>query len=248
MKKISLFLLICTFSSKAFSQSFNPKYGSPVLVLIVTNPWLMVIGSDVPSFVVYENGQIIYKKTINNVVKYYEANLGNEEAKKTISELGLTDSLLKLPKYINASNSSDQPTNELLLNLDSLTEISVYGNLRETNGEARLKTPQPFLTIYDNIIKYENSSAKTWLPDSIEVIVSGYSYAPEKSLLWPQNWPDLKSNTTVKRGDSLYSIYLDKKYFNEFIKLRSSLKEKQAILINGKKFSISYRLPFPNLK
>ncbi len=207
----------------------------------------MVIGSDVPSFTLYENGQIIYKARVGKIYKYVQAKIDTGQLKKTITELGITDSLLKLPKQIQASTWTDQPTNELLLNFDTLTQISVYGNLR-SEGKARSQTPKSFLTVYDNIIGYKNNKATAWLPDSIEVMATAYSYAPEKSLLWPKGWPGLKNPGTVKRGENLYSFYLDKRYYNDFIKLISSLKEKQAIEINGQKFSISYRLTFPNLR
>ena len=57
----------------------------------------------------------------------------------------------------------------------------------------------------------------------------------------------LESPKTVKRGED-YSVYIDKKDYDEFIKYYSSMGEKQAVEINGKKMAIDYRLPFPNLK
>jgi hypothetical protein len=41
---------------------------------------------------------------------------------------------------------------------------------------------------------------------------------------------------------------LPKSQFENFLKMRRRLKEKQAVLINGGKYSLSYRLPFPNLR
>jgi hypothetical protein len=60
-------------------------------------------------------------------------------------------------------------------------------------------------------------------------------------------WNDIKSETTVKRNEDLYSIYLDKEYYEEFIELLKNTKEKQAVEINVEKYSLTYRLPFPNL-
>ncbi|MET4014140.1 hypothetical protein ABIB62_003995 [Mucilaginibacter sp. UYP25] len=142
-----------------------------------------------------------------------------------------------------ASTSTDQPTNELLMNFDTLTDIRGYGNLRG-DEKARLQTPKPFLTIYDSLVAYKNIKATVWLPDSIEIMANGYSYAPEKSLIWPKNWPDLKNAATIKRGENFYSIYLDKKPMKNFIKMLSSLKEKQAVEINGQKFSLSLPITF----
>lgn len=57
MTKILLTLLLTFSLTISFGQTFNEKYGQPIIVLIETDPWLMVIGSDVPTFALYENGQ-----------------------------------------------------------------------------------------------------------------------------------------------------------------------------------------------
>lgn len=245
-------LLITTFLllnlTKSIGQHYNENYGQPIVVLIETNPWLMVIGSDVPSFALYENGQIIYRKIVEKRYKYFQIKNDREKTQGIIKSFGITDSLMKQPDYIEASGSTDQPTNILLLNFDTLRQISVYGSLKDPKSQARTKTPKQFLTVYDNIIKFEDNSALEWLPDTIEVMATKYSHSPEKPLKWNSEWGDIKSPTTVKRSNDLYSIYLDKKYLEKFFELLKSLKEKQAVEINGEKYSLTYRLPFPNLR
>lgn len=231
----------------AFGQTSSDTYGKPVIVLVETDPWLMVIGSDSPTFALYENGQIIYKKAINKEWKYFEVQNDKQTIKKIIASLGIADSLMQQQDYIVASNWTDQPTNILRLDFDTLKQISVYGSLRRLKSEERQKTPNSFLTVYDNIIKFEDSSAVEWLPDTFEVLATNYSYSPEEPLQWKSEWNDINSKTTVKRSADLYSIYLDKKYFQDFIQLLISMKEKQAVVINGEKYSLSYKLPFPNL-
>lgn len=246
IKKLLASIILLLSGMLVYSQHYNNTYGKPIVVLTVTNPWLMVIGSDVPAFALYENGQVIYKKITDRHVKYYEVKVDHEKQLSLLSTLQITDSLKRLPERIKASSWTDQPNNELILNFDSVKMTDVYGNLKGT--DVRAKTPKPFLATYDAIMDFKADNAKEWMPDSVEVMLSGYSYAPEKSALWPANWPDLKDPNTVSRGDDLYSVYLDKKHFVDFIKLISSLKEKQAVEINGKKFAVSYRLPFPNIR
>lgn len=248
MKKYIIILLFTLNFANSFAQTFNEKYGQPVIVLIETDPWLMVIGSDVPTFALYDNGQIIYKKIVDNELKYFEVTNNIETTQKIIKSFGITDNLMIQKEYIEASNSTDQPTNIMLFNFDSIRQISVYGRLRDISNEARINTPKDFLKVYDNIIKFDDLNAKEWLPDYIEVMATKYSYSPEVPLEWNKEWNDIKSESTVKRSDDLYSIYLDKKYFKDFIKLLSSIKEKQAVEINGEKYFLSYRLPFPNLQ
>lgn len=247
MKKIFFILLILLSNNFSFAQQWNEKYGEPIVVLIETDPWLMVIGSDVPTFALYENGQIIYKKNVDQKWKYYEVINDRETTQKIIKSFGITDSLMNEKEYFEVSNFTDQPTNILLLNFDTLKEISVYGNLHKKNIEDRKNTPKDFLTVYDNIKEFKSKNVNEWLPDNIEILLTDYSHSPDTPKSWPENWPNLNSELTLKRSEFLYSLYLPKEYFDDFIKLISDLKEKQAVEINGKKFSISYRFPFPNL-
>lgn len=247
MKKYIFGLLLLFIANHSFGQEWNEEYGQPIVVLVETNPWLMVIGSDVPTFALYENGQIIYKKVVKKKWKYFEVSNDRETTQKIIKSFGITDSLMDQPDYIKASSWTDQPNNILLLNLDTLRQISVYGSLAEKQSEARKNTPKDFLTVYDNIKQFESNGAKDWIPDNIEIMLTDYSHSPEEPKEWPADWPNLESESTVKRNEFLYSLYLSKQNFDDFKKLISELKEKQAVEINGKKFSVSYRLPFPNL-
>ncbi|WP_437918722.1 hypothetical protein [Sphingobacterium sp. LRF_L2] len=72
MTRYILVFLLSLSLTISIGQTFNEKYGQPIITLIETAPWLMVIGSDVPTFVLYENGQIIYKKVINKKWEYFE--------------------------------------------------------------------------------------------------------------------------------------------------------------------------------
>jgi hypothetical protein len=246
-KYLIALLVLCRFTS-SWGQHFNATYGQPIVVLYETDPWLMVIGSDVPSFALYENGQIIYKQVSDKRVKLVEVTHDRDQTQAIIKTLGITDSLMNERPIIEASNATDQPNNILLLNFGKVKQIQVYGSLRNPKGEARSKTPKDFLTVYDRLIHFEDQAAKEWLPDTIEVMATGYSHSPEKPLKWNTAWNDLKSPTTIKRGNNLYSIYITKSQFPDLVKLLRSTKEKQAVEINGEKYSLSYRLPFPNLR
>ena len=246
-KRYLIIVALLMIFNLSYGQKWNEKFGAPKVVLIETNPWLMVIGSDVPTIAIYESGYIVYKRVVKKRMKYYSVKIDSVKTQELISDLGITNKLVKMKDYIEASSWTDQPTNELILNLDSVIVKRVYGNLRN-DKKVRKKTPKHFLSVYDRLIKYENKDAKEWKPDFIEIMLTDYSYSPEDPIKWPKEWPDLKGSLTVKRSESLYSLYLPKENFKEFIKLISELKEKQAVEINGKKFSLSYRFPFPNLR
>lgn len=248
MRKYLFTILALVLSTIALGQTYNESYGRPIVVLYETDPWLMVIGSDVPTFALYENGQIIYRKIKDKKYKYFEVKHDHDTTQKIIKSFGITDSLMSQKKYIEASDWTDQPSNIMILNFDTVSELTVYGSLSSPKSEAREKTPKDFLTVYDNLIKFEDKEAIEWIPDNIEVLATKYSYSPETPLKWNSEWNDINSSTSVKRNDDLYSIYLDRKYFDDFISLLKKIKEKQAVEINGEKYSLSYRLPFPNLR
>jgi hypothetical protein len=246
-KRFAFFFLLFLLLTNAFGQRFDKEYGTPVIVLTQINPWLQVIGSDVPDFALYDKGRIIYKKSEAGKPKYFEVKLNEAETQQAVYALGITDSLMQLSSFIEVSQATDQPTNELVLNFDSTKIISVYGNLK-TDQKARKQTPKAFLTVYDRIIRYQSPKAKEWVPSSIEVFLTEYSHSPETPRSWPKNWPDLKDSKKVRRSENLYSLYLDKNQLEELKQLVGSLKKNQAVLVNGKKFSVSYRFPFPNLR
>ncbi|GAO42676.1 hypothetical protein [Flavihumibacter petaseus] len=240
----TLFLFCCLTS---FAQQFKSQYGKPLVVLVVTDPWLMVIGSDVPCFALYEKGQIIYRKVVNKRYQYFEVKYDSIRVRSIMKSLDLDDGVSRLGESTEASDRAEQPANILLLNFDTLQQIGVYGNLRDPESDARSKTPKSFLTVFDNILKFDDPAAKPWVPDTVEVMASKYDLSPETPLAWNKEWSDLHSKTTVQRSDELYSIYLDKKYFADFIKLLRGLKTRQAVQINGEKYALSYRFPFPNM-
>ena len=127
---------------------------------------------------------------------------------------------------------------------DTTHKIGVYGNLRKQK-EVREKAPSELLTLFDYYTGYNNSNATDWEPTHIEVMIWPYDYAPEKSIIWPSDWPDINSSSTRKRGDS-YSIYLPFEHYDKLKRFIATRNEKGAVEINGEKWAISTRSPFPH--
>ncbi|TKD12666.1 hypothetical protein [Polyangium fumosum] len=84
----------------------DPK---PLVVLRERNPWLMVLGSDVPTIVVYEDGLVVYHKLVGNKAEALTANVGAEAAKKLGEELATAD-FMALPAQASVTAATDQPT------------------------------------------------------------------------------------------------------------------------------------------
>jgi hypothetical protein len=245
MNRLLILTLIIFGALPVFGQYNDPTYGTPQIVLFERNPWLMVIGSDTPTFVLYEKGQIIYKKTSENKQTIFEVQLDPEQKRSFIADIGLSKDFYALPKEIVATGWTDQPSNQLVINLDNPKNIYVYGNLRRA-GSLEKPPPEAFLNVYKKLIDYTNTNAKEWAPRRMEVMFWDFSYAKNKTP-WPKDLPDLNSPTTIKFPGDMYSVFLEPPFFERFKSFFASIGEKTAVEINGKKMAISYRYPFPNI-
>lgn len=209
----------------------------PQVVLIETDPWLMVIGSDSPSFVMYSDGQVIYRSETG----YRTVTLSPERQAEIIAEMQFGDAMSKYA----GSKATDQSTSIIiLLNEGKVQGASVYGSLRRS--EVRSKVPPNIVAAYDKLHGFQDPNAIEWLPEKIEVMIWPYEYAPEASIHWPRDWPAIDDSGTVQRGDS-YSIFLPSAHFDELKAFVRTRNEKGAVEIGKRKWALSWRLPLPGM-
>jgi hypothetical protein len=249
-------ILICT---SVHALDIDPFKGpKPIAVLMQTDPWLMVIGSDAPMVVTYDDGQVVYTKREKEKPPVLLAKqLTTNELAAVRKELASFGDYSKLKRYYDlAPHVTDLPETKIYLAPDAGNLVTtVYGlMIRDTHlpaystvGEDRKpeKLPEPIKAVHSYLTSLDFADAKPWAPPFIEAMVWGYDYAPDDSIHWPKDWPGLDSPSTLKRGDA-YSIFLPGK---ELPKLRGFLKarkEKGAVEIGGKKWAVSIRYTFPS--
>ena len=219
----------------------------PLVLVYVRDPWRMVIGSDSPVFALYDNGLVIYSSGMKEPEKAFLSKLlSPTELKELLAALDLERRLAGLDgKHISASEKTDQPTSRLCYLINGQRRaVSVYGSIHAGRPE-RERVPKPFLEAFDFLTQFRAKGASQWLPPHIEVLIWPFDYSRETSKQWPKEWPRLDDPTTKKRGGDLYSLFLDSKHFASFLDLLHSMTSGQAVLIGGKKWAISYRIPFP---
>jgi hypothetical protein len=248
---LGIILLICiscksSKNSEKLERVYVEEYGKPLVVLLETNPWLMVIGSDSPSFVLYDNGVLIYSEIIDRKLFRKLVVFNQNEMNEFIEYLSIDESIYDLDKEIISSEWTDQPTNIIYLNIMKMKKIMVYGRV-ETSNDVRNRTPDAFINLYDKIKHYRKENSFEWMPPKIEVMFWDYNYAP-KSRKWIEGFPDLNSQSTINRGGDSYSIFIEGDEYELFIKYFKEMGEKEAVEINGRKMAISYRIPFPNIE
>src|SRR5262249_43171895 len=162
-------ILLC-FSLSCFSLAqrnqstpLSPDY-EPVVMLTEHNPWLMVVGSDSPSFVLYRNGVVIYLKDR----AYRTATLSSDDTGTLLRQLDLP-ALESLNDSYSWSSATDQPDNVFVFRIaDKRKRISVYGNLRRSQPPAQPPAPAKLYSTLQALVKYDAPASLEWTPDFIE--------------------------------------------------------------------------------
>jgi len=207
------------------------------VVYIESDPWLSVIGSDSPSFALYDDGLTIFRDEDG----FRSIRLNVEELRTLRASLSDAHDP-NLAGWYEAAGATDQPENTLLLYRDEPVFLSVYGSLEDP--EVRLRLPARVHDAMLYVRSFRHDGSADWLPEQVEVMIWPYENAPEASIAWKTEWPGLSDPSTVRRGDS-YSLYLPSSELDELRAFLASGNSRGAILIDGRKWAASFRIPFP---
>jgi hypothetical protein len=216
----------------------------------------MVIGSDTPRVAVYENGDVIFVKRVNDRLVYHHVTLATDELEKVREQLKPVLALKDLkPGYNILPNATDQPQAMFYLRAgEREVATSVYGLMATgtklpaytefPKGPKATVPPDELLKLHKWLCELDYPNSKKWTPKYVEVMLWDYSYAPDESIRWPEDWPSLNTERAIQRGDS-YSIFLDGSLLPKLREFLVTRKETGAVEIERKKMAASYRFVFP---
>lgn len=226
-------------SSTCFAPANADEIPCPATVLLIEyDPWRTVIGSDSPTFALYQDGRTIFR----HEKQFQHTSLTSEEFGSIIDG---ASSLANLDSFYPLSRSTDQITQLFSLCTNGKTHhVEVYGSLR--HDDIREVAPSELVALFDQLTTFTGAQAEPWLPETIEVMIWDYNYAPDESIIWPSEWPDLNASNTVQRGDDSYSLFLSSEHLEELKLFLASRNQKGAIEMNGKKWAAGFRYPFPH--
>lgn len=238
IRRVLLAALLALFlPAPVFAQAPGAK---PVIVLLEANPWLMAIGSDSPSFALYDDGTAIYVTETG----YKSVKLDPAARDALVQRINPQDLAPLAGHYDLRPGWSDQPTEYLFLYGSGAPRvISVYGSLGGIDSRKRIPAAIP--DAYDVLHAFHPADARDWLPERIEVMIWPYEYAPEASIDWPKGWPGLNDPTTVKYGKDRYSLFLPSADYPALTAFLETRKERGAVRIDGHKWTAVPRFPFP---
>lgn len=253
-KILAILLLLVSCMLNVRAEAFQPFNGPrPLAVMLETDPWNMVIASDTPRFVLYEDGQVIYRKnTSKSEAVYMTKRLTAQELQGMKASLRKFGPFGKQRARIELSDVSDQSETNMYLHIDDVPFVaSVYGmgvaDLTKKDGR-RNNTPLPteIRDLYNFLVSIDFNDAKKWEPELVEVMAWRYEYAPEASISWPAKWPGLTAPTTIVRREGQYSIFMPGSELKAVTDFLATRKAKGAIEIDGRKCTMSLRPVFPS--
>jgi len=207
--------------------------GQPIAVLVRTNPWAMLIGGESPRLALYDDGLVIYQRGED----YRHVRLGAREAEALRNALGIGTLACFVGHYGDTAISDQGEDNLFIGRGGPMSLVSVYGD----GGSA---LPWQVGQALERLSSFDHPDSRPWLPERIEIVVWPYENAPDRSVQWPSDWPDLNSETTRRRPTG-YSIFLPSSEFQRLVALLGERPERGAIEINGRKWAVSPRFPFP---
>jgi len=250
---LQVLLCVLTVYLPVLGGEFQPFDGpKPIAVVLVSDPWLMVIGSDTPNFVLYEDGQLIRLKVMpGDRAVYFWKQLSEVEFNEIKTQIRACGPFPSKPGRISLTEATDQPETSIMIDFgESHFLRSVYGlswpeerSVPGLKGKPRLSKETRSLTAV--LAKFTPTGMQEWKPRYIEAMVWPFEYAPDESIKWPKDWPGLSSESAMKRRDA-YSIFLPGSQLERVSAFLATRKEKGAVEIDGKKWAVSVRLTFPS--
>lgn len=217
----------------------------PWVVLTEVDPWRGVIGSDVPTTVLYEDGLVIGHRGRGPDARAWTA-LAPEPVAELVRAI-VTDDLLALPEFMSRPAPTDQPTVRLLLRRGERWALrQVYGLRRqdlEGGGEVA-NTPAAFVEAYRRLLEFSVPQEKPWEPAQIEIMLWDFSHAKEPSEAWPSSLPAPPATIELPKH-GVYKHMVAGTYEAAAKKFMSTHNARRAIRHGEHLLSFSYRRRVP---
>lgn len=229
----------------------------PLFVFTYLNPWRKIYGSDMPEFVLYQDGTVFFTKCREKdnpySCEYRMAKLSVQETSQMMNKL-LPEAFYSLkPRYFPGGSITVSDLAERVFVMrkpdGTYKEVSTYGALSGNKpGYAADNVPDTLREIVEFVTSYDNLNATEFGVDYCELVIEPYDGDSNKNLKWPKDMPDLKDSKNIKHKEyGRYSLFIK---WAQYKKLRDitykQWKSKAAILINNQRWDAEIRTPFPS--
>lgn len=219
----------------------------PLVVLTELDPWRTVIGSDVPTTVLYEDGTVVSHRGTGNATYAWTARA--PQAVNALARRIASSDVMTLPVRWSVLAATDQPTVRLLVRSGSRWKYTeVYGIRRDgkpaiTNNAAP-DAPSTFVDAYRALLDFEVDGAVPWTPEQIEIMLWDFSHTKKRPRPWPREIPT-PAYTKPTQSKGVFKHVVDGRLEPAVKEFLSSLEPAQAVSLGNHTLSMAYRRRVP---
>ncbi len=221
----------------------------PLLAMWERDPWLMVLGSEVPSFVLYEDGLVVFRRDDARETRYLVAEIGAPRARSIVDRV-LARGFERLPLGSSLVDGTDQPSVDIVVRaadggwLGSWVHGLGRDGLRSSGCALSAMAPAPFLATHRELLRFRDPSERPWEPDRVEVLLWEFASPRTDQLEWPADVPRPPSPLVAPEGRP-YRHAVEGRHEARLLALQRSLGNARAIRLDGRRWTVNVRRLVP---
>ena len=222
----------------------NNQHDAPLVL------WTEGGGAPGIRFLLFANGDV-FVPNAHSKSRLGKSRLGPESVRAIVTKLEAQEKFWALsPRYADYDMLLELSDNTISLRLPKKRPITVTVDAALMFGSSSQRPPRAFVECMNLLKTFIPAHTIPWDPGYVEIGWSDYSYARERSIAWPKEWPGLTGPLAQKiRGFVIQWIVLfPSSRVDELDRFLARRSETGAILVDGKKLSGGYRWPLPSEK
>ncbi len=230
----------------------------PINVEQIKNPYAANNRHDVPlvswmegggaagvKFLLYQDGEMLVPSA-RAKSGLGKSRLSPQSLRAALAKIEAQDQFWALSaRYEDPNVILELPDNSISLRLPKKPAITVSVDAALTSGSSNRLPPKAFTNCMALLKSLIPAHTTPWDPGYVEIGWSDYSYARERSVAWPKEWPGLTGPLArrIKGWVIRWIVLFPSSRVDELDTFFARAPEMGAILVDGKKLSGSYRWP-----
>ncbi len=226
---------IGTFSALCGAEAFGPFKGpAPILVVLQTQPWGMVVEGETPAYVLYQNGLFVFQDhSAKDILRYRASQLPANDMESLLNLFRETVPVggFKARYDLAPWKITDQPELRVFfrtkeqtmvtrlyawtLEGPSITSSMVREMERLEPESSKSDRPEPVLPgqlgkVFNRLREVSGRPSQVWVPLYMEAVLWPFPHAKGKGMPWPTDLPQPGSKF-VRVFPHRISAYVDQK-------------------------------------
>lgn len=222
----------------------NNKHDVPLIL------WTEGGGAPGVKFLLFANGDVLVPNA-RAKSGLGKARLSPESVRATIAKVEAQEKFWTLSsRYADPNVILELPDNTISVRLPKKRAMTVTVDAALTSGSSSQRPPRAFIDCMRLLKTLIPPQTTPWDPGYVEIGWSDYSYARERSVVWPKEWPGLTGPLArkVKGWVIQWIVLFPSSRVDELDRFFARGSEMGATLVDGKKLSGGYRWPLPSEK